>query len=77
MVRPETVLRWHRDLIAARHARMSRPKRVDRPPTVRSIRVLVLPLARGGYYSASSSVDAAATFFLMDSIALAADAFWT
>jgi hypothetical protein len=43
MVRPETVLRWHRDLIAARHAR---PKRVGRPPTVRSIRVLVLRLAR-------------------------------
>ena len=46
LVRPETVLRWHRDLIAARHARASRPKRVGRPPTVRSIRVLVLRLAR-------------------------------
>jgi hypothetical protein len=46
LVRPETVLRWHRDLIAARHARISRPKRVGRPPTVRSIRVLVLRLAR-------------------------------
>jgi putative transposase len=46
LVRPETVLRWHRDLIAARHARLSRPKRVGRPPTVRSIRVLVLRLAR-------------------------------
>jgi hypothetical protein len=34
LVRPETVLRWHRDLIAARHARISRPKRVGRPPTV-------------------------------------------
>jgi putative transposase len=45
-VRPETVLRWHRDLIAARHARISRPNRVGRPPTVRSIRVLVLRLAR-------------------------------
>jgi putative transposase len=46
LVRPETVLRWHRDLIAARHARISRPNRVGRPPTVRSIRVLVLRLAR-------------------------------
>jgi transposase InsO family protein len=46
LVRPETILRWHRDLIAARHARISRPKRVGRPPTVRSIRVLVLRLAR-------------------------------
>jgi len=46
LVRPETVLRWHRDLIAAHHARISRPKRVGRPPTVRSIRVLVLRLAR-------------------------------
>ncbi|MGI5186379.1 integrase core domain-containing protein [Dactylosporangium sp. CA-152071] len=46
LVRPETVLRWHRDLIAARHARISRPKRVGRPPTVRSIRALVLRLAR-------------------------------
>src|SRR5262249_35869888 len=34
------------DLLARRHARASRPKRVGRPPTVRSIRVLVLRLAR-------------------------------
>jgi hypothetical protein len=46
MVRPDTVLRWHRDLIAARHARISRPNRVGRPRTVRSIRQLVLRLAR-------------------------------
>jgi putative transposase len=46
VVRPETVLRWQRDLIAARHARISRPKRVGRPRTVRSIRLLVLRLAR-------------------------------
>ena len=46
LVRPETVLRWHRDLIARHHARISRPKRVGRPPTVRSIRLLVLRLAR-------------------------------
>jgi transposase InsO family protein len=46
LVRPETVLRWHGDLIAAYHARISRPKRVGRPRTVRSIRVLVLRLAQ-------------------------------
>jgi hypothetical protein len=46
LVRPETVLRWHRDLIARRHARISRPKQVGRPPAIRSIRRLVLRLAR-------------------------------
>jgi len=45
VVRPETVLRWHRNLIADRHAIVSRPKRAGRPPTVRSIRRLVLRLA--------------------------------
>jgi hypothetical protein len=44
-VRPETVRRWHRDLTARRHARISRPKHAGRPPTVRSIRALVLRLA--------------------------------
>ncbi|GAB3843845.1 integrase core domain-containing protein [Dactylosporangium cerinum] len=46
LVRPETVLRWHRDLLARRHARISRPKRPGRPRTVRSIRALALRLAR-------------------------------
>jgi putative transposase len=46
LVRPDTVLRWHRDLIASRHAARSRSKRPGRPRTVRSIRVLVLRLAR-------------------------------
>src|SRR5687768_9062299 len=46
LVRPETVLRWHRDLIARRHARISRPHQVGRPRTVRSIRRVVLRLAR-------------------------------
>jgi transposase len=46
LVRPETVLRWHRDLVARRHAMISRPKRAGRPPTVHSIRTLVLRLAR-------------------------------
>jgi transposase InsO family protein len=46
VVRPDTVLRWHRDLVARRHAATSRPKRSGRPRTVRSIRALVLRLAR-------------------------------
>jgi len=46
LVRPDTVLRWHRDLIRKRHAARSRPNRRGRPPTVRSIRVLVLRLVR-------------------------------
>jgi transposase InsO family protein len=45
LVRPDTVLRWHRDLIARRHANASRQKRRGRPRTLRSIRVLVLRLA--------------------------------
>ncbi|EST18756.1 hypothetical protein M878_44485 [Streptomyces roseochromogenus subsp. oscitans DS 12.976] len=45
-VRPGTVLRWHRDLIASRHAARSRPKRGGRPRTVHSIRALVLRLAK-------------------------------
>ncbi|TDE37665.1 integrase [Actinomadura sp. 6K520] len=46
LVRPDTVLRWHRDLIAGRHAARSIPKRPGRPPTVRSIRRLILRLVR-------------------------------
>ncbi|GAB3177998.1 hypothetical protein GCM10027162_28370 [Streptomyces incanus] len=46
LVRPDTVLRWHRDLAARRHAAESKPKRPGRPRTVRSVRALVLRLAR-------------------------------
>lgn len=46
LVKPDTVLRWHRDLLTRRHAARSRPKRPGRPRTVRSIRQLVLRLAR-------------------------------
>ncbi|MEU9578262.1 integrase core domain-containing protein [Streptomyces chilikensis] len=46
IVSPDTVLRWHRDLIRRRHADASRRKRSGRPPTRRSIQVLVLRLAR-------------------------------
>jgi putative transposase len=30
LVRPDTILRWHRDLLRRHHARMSRPKRSGR-----------------------------------------------
>ncbi|MFB4285514.1 helix-turn-helix domain-containing protein [Nonomuraea sp. MTCD27] len=46
LVRPDTVLRWHRDLMRRRYARTCQPKRPGRPPTVRSIRALILRLAR-------------------------------
>jgi putative transposase len=46
LIRPETVLRWHRDLLARRHAASSSPGRPGRPHTVRSIRQLVLRLAQ-------------------------------
>jgi hypothetical protein len=45
LVRPETVLRWHRDLIAARHARISRcsgPQRSARSPPRSPIRTASL-----------------------------------
>jgi transposase InsO family protein len=46
LVRPDTILKWHRDLIARRHAAASRPRRLGRPRTLRSIRALVLRLAK-------------------------------
>jgi hypothetical protein len=46
IISPETALCWHRDLLRRRHAKASRPTRPGRPPTVRSIRALVLRLAR-------------------------------
>src|SRR3954470_4924674 len=44
LVRPDTILRWHRDLQARRHAAAPRPRRRGRPRTIRSIRALVLRL---------------------------------
>ncbi|MET8311353.1 hypothetical protein [Micromonospora sp. NPDC005173] len=45
LVRPDSVLRWHRNMVAHRHAAASRPKRPGRPRIVRSVRALVLRLA--------------------------------
>jgi putative transposase len=46
IVSPNTVLRWHRDLIRRHHAQAGWPKRPGRPRTNRSIRTLVLRLVR-------------------------------
>ncbi|MET9225844.1 hypothetical protein [Lentzea sp. NPDC003310] len=45
LVSPDAVLRWHRDLIKRRHARLSVNRRPGRPRAVASIRRLVLRLA--------------------------------
>ncbi len=45
IISPDTILRWHRDLLRRRHAKASRPKRTGRPPTVRTIKSLVLRFA--------------------------------
>jgi hypothetical protein len=36
IVSPDTVLRWHRDLLRRHHANVSRPKRAGRPPSAAS-----------------------------------------
>jgi len=46
IVTPETVLRWHRDIMRRRWAAKSQHKQAGRPPTHRRIRTLVLRLAK-------------------------------
>ena len=46
LVCPDTIMRWHRDLLARRHAAVSRQRRPGRPRTLRSVRALVLRLTR-------------------------------
>ncbi|MFE6895388.1 integrase core domain-containing protein [Streptomyces sp. NPDC057717] len=46
LVRPDTLLRWHRNLLKRRHAATCVPRRRGRPPTIRSIRALALRMAR-------------------------------
>jgi hypothetical protein len=46
LVRQDTVLRRHWDLMANRYAAACRSKRTGRPPTIGSIRTPVLRLAR-------------------------------
>lgn len=45
IISPDTILRWHRDLMRRRHADASRRKRAGRLPTRRAIQALVLRLA--------------------------------
>jgi putative transposase len=59
LVRPDTVLRWHRDLIRRRHAAGSRCTGPGRPRTIASVHRLMLRLARenGGWGIAGSMVN--------------------
>jgi hypothetical protein len=46
LVTPETILRWHRDLVRCRQAARSMRRRAGRPATGRNIQALVRRLAR-------------------------------
>ena len=46
LVTPDTILRWHRDIVRRRWAARSKRGRTGRPATQRNIRALVLRLAR-------------------------------
>ena len=46
IVTPGTILRWHRDIVCRRWARLSRRGRSGRPPVRRKVRSVVLRLAR-------------------------------
>jgi transposase len=46
LVTPDTILRWHRDIVRRRQAARSMRGRTGRPVTRRHIKVLVLRLAR-------------------------------
>ena len=47
LVRPDTVLRWHRDLVARRHAARSRPRRPEVPRTFRTVHPLGWTIWKG------------------------------
>jgi putative transposase len=46
IVTPGTIVRWHRDIVRRRWARLSRQSRSGRPATRRTVRSVVLRLAR-------------------------------
>jgi hypothetical protein len=46
IVTPGTILRWHRDIVRRRWARVSRRPRCGRPAAHRNVRSVVLRLAR-------------------------------
>ncbi len=52
-MRPDIILRWHRELLNQRHAATCTPKRRGRQRTVRSSRAVVLRLAINEYERAA------------------------
>src|SRR5499427_7353742 len=46
IVTPAAIVRWHRDIVCRRWARLSRRRRSGRPPVRRTVRSVVLRLAR-------------------------------
>jgi hypothetical protein len=46
LVRPETVLGWHRELVRRRWAAYTRRPRIGRPPLVKEVRELIVQMAR-------------------------------
>jgi hypothetical protein len=46
LVTPDTIMRWHRDIVRRRQAARSRRGKTGRRPTRRNIRALILRLAR-------------------------------
>jgi len=46
LVRPETVLGWHRELVRRRWAAYTRRPRIGRPPLVEEVRELIVQMAR-------------------------------
>ena len=46
LVTPDTILRWHRDIVRRRWAARSKRRRTGRPATRRNVKALVLRLAR-------------------------------
>jgi hypothetical protein len=46
IVTPATIMRWHRDIVRRRWARVSRRGCSGRPPVRRNVRSVVLRLAR-------------------------------
>jgi putative transposase len=61
LVTPDTVPRWHRDIVSRRRAARSKRGRTGRPATRRNIRALVLRLAREnpGYVAGATAGSAA------------------
>ena len=65
VVRPDTVLRWHRDVVARRHAQRSRPRRPGRPRTVGCRARFLIRTGTGSSRacSTSSSLTRASTLY--------------